>query len=345
MAPCASGQENLMTSIQTTITPPLMTSCHAEQQKARSEDIEATAAPALTAPSVKQRALENVQAKADALSQALRSGDADERTLATQQFASGLNTLAACDVALTPKQSQDIQTELALLPGLLKSSVGSTVFKSDVDLWDLIAKYIGNINKDYLGVYENVVGQYTAFYKAFSEILAKMGGWISPGSDSNKVKLDVNALKSALLQLQTKFSLSNKDAILFPAADSSGNVTGTTKEKADEWADDLGVPRSCVKQLADGSYVVVIDMAPINTMIDELNKLGTPGSDGKLELDNAKFQAWQSGFKSQEENLKNTLQTLTQKYSNANSLFDNLVKVLSSTISSCLETCKAFLQV
>ncbi|MGL4930513.1 MAG: IpaD/SipD/SspD family type III secretion system needle tip protein, partial [Plesiomonas sp.] len=36
--------------------------------------------------------------------------------------------------------------------------------------------------------------------------------------------------------------------------------------------------------------------------------------------------------------------TLTQKYSNANSLFDNLVKVLSSTISSCTETCKSFLQ-
>ncbi|EPB7318004.1 IpaD/SipD/SspD family type III secretion system needle tip protein, partial [Salmonella enterica subsp. enterica] len=32
------------------------------------------------------------------------------------------------------------------------------------------------------------------------------------------------------------------------------------------------------------------------------------------------------------------------KYSNANSLYDNLVKVLSSTISSSLETAKSFLQ-
>ncbi|RBH47137.1 type III secretion system needle tip protein SipD, partial [Pseudomonas sp. MWU13-2860] len=36
--------------------------------------------------------------------------------------------------------------------------------------------------------------------------------------------------------------------------------------------------------------------------------------------------------------------TLKQKYSNANSLFDNLVKVRSSTISSCTETAKSFLQ-
>ncbi|WP_158248654.1 type III secretion system needle tip protein SctA [Chromobacterium sinusclupearum] len=333
-----------MTSIQTTFTPPLMTAYPSAQQKAPSVDSDVAIARAPIPPSAKQSALENAQAKADALRQALRSGDADERALTTQQFASGLNGLAASDVPLTPKQRQDVQTALAPLSGQQTSSVSQTVFESDAKLWEMIAKYIGDINKDYLGVYENVVGQYTAFYQAFSEILAKMGGWITPGGSSNTVKLDVNALKSALQQLKDKFSLPNKEAILFPAADSNGNVTGATQEKAEEWADELGLPRSCVKRLADGSYVVVIDMAPVNTMIDELGKLGTPGGDGKLELDNAKFQAWQSGFKSQEENLKNTLQTLTQKYSNANSLFDNLVKVLSSTISSCLETCKAFLQ-
>ena len=79
-------------------------------------------------------------------------------------------------------------------------------------------------------------------------------------------------------------------------------------------------------------------------MVDDLNGLGRPGDDSKLEMDNAKYQAWQSGFKAQEENMKTTLQTLTQKYSNANSLYDNLVKVLSSTISSCMEAAKSFLQ-
>ncbi len=79
-------------------------------------------------------------------------------------------------------------------------------------------------------------------------------------------------------------------------------------------------------------------------MVTDITGLGAAGSDSKLEMDNAKYQAWQSGFKAQEENLKTTLQTLTQKYSNANSLYDNLVKVLSSTISSSLETAKSFLQ-
>ncbi|EGK0756809.1 IpaD/SipD/SspD family type III secretion system needle tip protein, partial [Salmonella enterica] len=91
-------------------------------------------------------------------------------------------------------------------------------------------------------------------------------------------------------------------------------------------------------------YVVTVDLAPLRKMVQDIGGLGKPGSDSKLEMDNAKYQAWQSGFKAQEENLKTTLQTLTQKYSNANSLYDNLVKVLSSTISSSLETAKSFLQ-
>ncbi|EBS4098559.1 type III secretion system needle tip protein SipD, partial [Salmonella enterica subsp. enterica serovar Bareilly] len=106
---------------------------------------------------------------------------------------------------------------------------------------------------------------------------------------------------------------------------------------------ELNLPEACLKPAGAG-YVVLVDLAPVQKMVDDLNGLGTPGSDSKLEMDNAKYQAWQSGFKAQEENMKTTLQTLTQKYSNANSLYDNLVKVLSSTISSCMEAAKSFLQ-
>ncbi|WP_252996514.1 IpaD/SipD/SspD family type III secretion system needle tip protein, partial [Shigella flexneri] len=42
---------------------------------------------------------------------------------------------------------------------------------------------------------------------------------------------------------------------------------------------------------------------------------------------------WNAGFSAEDETMKNNLQTLVQKYSNANSIFDNLVKVLSSTTS------------
>lgn len=314
-------------------------------------EADAVAAPQqLAASSVDLSTLSNAKAKADALSQTLQSATPtdpayrDDRTLASQQFVNSLASLAAADTALAPELRQQLQDGLGGTAAPKTRGVGSH-FVSDADLWNGIANAIGDIEKDYLGVYEDVVARYTAFYQEFSKILAQMGSWISPGSDSNKVKLNVTALKNALQQLQNKFSLPSKDAILFPKVDENGNVASATQQQAKEWAKELGLPESCVKEFPTGSgkYVVVIDMAPVNTMITELGKLGTPGSDGNVELDNAKFQAWQSGFKSQEENLKNTLQTLTQKYSNANSLYDNLVKVLSSTISACLETAKSFL--
>ncbi|EKL3025453.1 SPI-1 type III secretion system needle tip complex protein SipD, partial [Salmonella enterica] len=177
------------------------------------------------------------------------------------------------------------------------------------------------------------------FYQAFSDILSKMGGWLSPGKDGNTIKLNVDSLKSEISSLINKYTQINKNTILFPSQTGSG-VTTATKAEAEQWIKELNLPDSCLKASGSG-YVVLVDTGPLSKMVSDLNGIG---SGSALELDNAKYQAWQSGFKAQEENLKTTLQTLTQKYSNANSLYDNLVKVLSSTISSSLETAKSFLQ-
>lgn len=407
--------------------------------------------------------LNHALAKADALGQALSptsfSGtQRDERVLATQQFENSLRGVANSDTRLTPEQKDHLQTGIdsvvdkapslmrALAPqpmAIEKKVIGQTgdeypVFYKTIEdkvLWEKTASAIGQIGKEYLGVYENVVGKYTDFYKSFSDILSKMGSWISAGKDGNKVKLNITALKTALESLKNHYALPNKGAVLFPEQSKSSGVKGATEAEAKQWAGELGLPDTCVKKLIDGTSVVVIDLAPVDAMISEVAKLGTRDAervdgleilnslhrslwadearyvmdsineftkrrkeapdkeegaelleilrslqermnmagvstsfrgrqalnnvndvinrvnkqretadkDENVELDNAKFQAWQSGFKAQEENLKNTLQTFTQKYSNANSLYDNLVKVLSSTISSCVETAKSFL--
>ncbi|EBA3269737.1 SPI-1 type III secretion system needle tip complex protein SipD, partial [Salmonella enterica] len=142
--------------------------------------------------------------------------------------------------------------------------------------------------------------------------------------------------------LVNKYNQINSNTVLFPAQSGSG-VKVATEVEARQWLSELNLPNSCLKSYGSG-YVVTVDLTPLQKMVQDIDGLGAPGKDSKLEMDNAKYQAWQSGFKAQEENMKTTLQTLTQKYSNANSLYDNLVKVLSSTISSSLETAKSFLQ-
>ncbi len=62
-----------------------------------------------------------------------------------------------------------------------------------------------------------------------------------------------------------------------------------------------------------------------------------------LYFSSAEYQAFQAGFDAQEQVIQTSMQTLTQKYNTAVSLVDNLYKILSSTISSCTETLKAYL--
>lgn len=319
------------------------------QTPSASEHVETAVVPSTTEPrGADIISLSQAAAKAQQAQQTLRltlpvsEENNDERTLARQQLTSSLNALAKLGVSLSAEQHEGLRNAfsapaLALFSTAPMAQPRTTI--SDAEIWDMVSQNISAIGDNYLGVYENVVAVYTDFYQAFSDILSKMGGWLSPGKDGNTVKLNVNALKSEISNLINKYNQINKNTILFPSQTGSG-VTTATKAEAEQWIKELNLPDSCLKSSGSG-FVVLVDMGPLDKMVSDLNGIG---SGSALELDNAKYQAWQSGFKAQEENLKTTLQTLTQKYSNANSLYDNLVKVLSSTISSSLETAKSFLQ-
>lgn len=271
--------------------------------------------------------------------------DNDERLLERHQYVGRLKALAAVGIPLSAGQKQAL-SELFSVSGFYMLAhvrqAPSGVDLSDAELWEMVTDKISATGEHYLGVYENVVAVYTRFYQDYSNILSALGGWLLPGKDGNNVKLDVTSLMQALNQLLQEYGIPSEKTVLFPAQ-SGGTLIGATETEARQWLEELNLPETCLKPVGTG-YVVLVDLTPVQKMVDDLNGLGRPGDDSKLEMDNAKYQAWQSGFKAQEENMKTTLQTLTQKYSNANSLYDNLVKVLSSTISNCMEAAKSFLQ-
>ncbi|WP_105266856.1 MULTISPECIES: type III secretion system needle tip protein SctA [unclassified Escherichia] len=271
--------------------------------------------------------------------------DNDERLLERHQYVGRLKALAAAGIPLSAGQKQAL-SELFSVSGFYMLAhvrqAPSGVDLSDAELWEMVTDKISATGEHYLGVYENVVAVYTRFYQDYSNILSALGGWLLAGKDGNNVKLDVMSLMQALNQLLQEYGSPSEKTVLFPAQ-SGGTLIGATETEARQWLEELNLPETCLKPVGTG-YVVLVDLTPVQKMVDDLNGLGRPGDDSKLEMDNAKYQAWQSGFKAQEENMKTTLQTLTQKYSNANSLYDNLVKVLSSTISSCMEAAKSFLQ-
>ena len=206
--------------------------------------------------------------------------------------------------------------------------------KSSNDFFDKLLELIDLIKNGYLEGYEHILKAYSDFFVDFNtDITAMLKEWIEGVDDGKNVKVDAGAIRSALFNLIHKYSHPNPASVLFPKPGEGG----TSREEAEKWRIALGLPAGCLKQNADGTYCVVIDTGPLTIMAESLPE------GGEVTWDTARFQAWQTGFNAQEERMKNLLQSLTQKYSNANSYHDNFNKTLSSHLNQYGDMLKAML--
>jgi len=234
----------------------------------------------------------------------------------------------------------------------VEARVTSTDTDDILSSWDIdqaLTDAIGAMDDSYLSVYEYILDQYTGFFSDFADFKSLLAQFITPGEDG-KIKVDASGIMKELEKLINKYSATPppSDAILFPQPDEEGHQSATYEE-AKKWAEEMGLDPSCVKQLADGTYVCTIDTSPLEnikqSLIDTFGmiRLGPLWLVSNKEVDPAQYQAWLAGFDMQADKFQNFMQVMTQKYTTANSVFDNLVKVLSSTITALLESDKAFL--
>ncbi|AZN35904.1 IpaD/SipD/SspD family type III secretion system needle tip protein [Iodobacter ciconiae] len=236
---------------------------------------------------------------------------------------------------------------LALQAYDAKRPIPSGAFDSDPDSnWgftDSIADGIDDIENGYLDIYGNATDRHIALYEEFSKILAELESMIDGSENGQSVNVSMAKLSDKLKALREQFfpgGVPGKNSVLFPIQKGSGEMEGTSQENAEKWVKEMGLNPSCVRQVGNtGKYIVTIDIAPLDFIIKSL----IVQDKQPVKMTSTDFQVWKAGFDSMDEKMKNTLQTLTQKYSNAQSTFDNLVKLLSSTISSLLETNKSFL--
>jgi invasin D len=273
----------------------------------------------------------------------LKSGASESKVrekIWTQELRQTGTVMTLCQETLQINQRQPLYEKQGSMLRDLKASSPPQVAddfdvgaKSSDDFFEKLLALIDLIKNGYLAGYEHIIAAYSDFFADFNaEVTAKMKEWIEGANDGKEVKLNAGALKAALENLIKKYSHPNPAAVLFPAP----GMDGASKEEAEKWRLALGLPENCLKENADGTFSVVMDLGPLTIMKDSL-----PG--GTVTWDTSKFQAWQTGFNAQEERMKNMLQSFTQKYSNANSYHDNFNKTLSSHLNQYADMLKAML--
>ncbi|MDO7896748.1 IpaD/SipD/SspD family type III secretion system needle tip protein [Pseudomonas citrulli] len=239
---------------------------------------------------------------------------------------------------LIDRQGEILQDLKAFLdkdkPVEIAEALDATINSSD-DFFEKLLELIDLIKNGYLAGYEHIISAYSDFFADFNaQITAQMKDWIEGANDGKEVKLNAGALRAALNNLIAQYTHPNPASVLFPEPGQGG----ACKDEAEKWRKAMGLPASCLKPNADGTWCVVIDTGPLTIMKNSLSS-----SDGTVTWDTAKYNQWQTGFNAQEEIMKNLLQSLTQKYSNANSYHDNFNKTLSAHLNQFADMLRAML--
>lgn len=230
------------------------------------------------------------------------------------------------------------------IPTLSDSLLGDASLskvKSSREIADSLFKSIDNINKDYLQVFQNSAKFYADLLKELNEKLASFKDVIKTDKDTIEFKfVETKEIIDKLVELRKKYSYKR----LVPA---EGNLKNNDEVVA--WAKQLGLNEEKSIVNRDNNIYLKMDISFIDKIINHFPKI-SPDEKAQKFLSDAKYNsarwaAWQSGFDQFKTEAQTISQTVIQKYSNANAIYDNVIKILSNTIRELLESNKSFLTI
>ncbi|HFT1247930.1 TPA: IpaD/SipD/SspD family type III secretion system needle tip protein [Escherichia coli] len=202
-----------------------------------------------------------------------------------------------------------------------------TVHTSYAELWGRVAQAIQGIKSRYVDFYANLMKKYTDMYEAFNEYVQKSSSdAVSTGDDGNNVSFDTGTMKSGY--------------------DNFSNALENI---------DLGVVKNWIEMTPTQQAGMRATLAPafkINEAggiffnMDQYDSIkhSYPAGIKNGKVSTASYQAWLATFNASGTALQSNMQSFAQRYSQANSTFDNLNKVLSGAISSLADSAKEVLK-
>lgn len=231
-----------------------------------------------------------------------------------------LDTLKFHDVNIDTSPAQNV---LKSIQPLLTSSDNTlsnvtSNMMSDWEIYDDVCDKLAYMQDNYMDIYAQVTEQYQLYMQDVNTFKASLTSYMDNGTD--EIKLNLTGIKDEINKVIDKWQ---KKPIL----------TVNSKEEADYWQEQLGLDY----RVNGTNYYFFVNLQPMYDIRDSVNKLSSP-------LSTARFNQWQNSVNSACSTIESDTQIIAQKYSQANTVFNNLAKILSSTMDSLYQTDKEFLR-
>ncbi len=208
---------------------------------------------------------------------------------------------------------------------------GGLVWNSHAEFFAQVSALLEAIKTEWLSKYQDTLGKFLEFFKEFTDIMERLKPEAS--GDKGNVAVDFIPVHGDLKQLAANYGL---DKNAFASFDSEAG--------AKAFRDSLNLPGLTVTGPGEGGrYYVKMDVTAVDQLVKSMERGGHVLPSGTV-LDSAAYNAWVTQKDSNVEQIKYISKVLGEKLNEMTQKYDNIVKILSSTIDRMTEANKAYVQ-
>jgi len=195
------------------------------------------------------------------------------------------------------------------------------VWNSHAEFFAQISALLEVLKTEWLSKYQETLSKFLEFYKEFSDIMEGLKPVAS--GDKGDVKINFTKVFEELKDLAERYGL-----------DANAFASFSTKEAAEAFRTSLNLPGLVIDGPGEGGlYHVKMDLTAVT---DLMHHMKNPNHEypepGGVIMDSAQYNAWVSQKDSNMEQIKHVSKVLGEKLNEMTQKFDNIVKILSSSI-------------
>ncbi|MCW2474851.1 IpaD/SipD/SspD family type III secretion system needle tip protein [Candidatus Symbiopectobacterium sp. NZEC151] len=204
-----------------------------------------------------------------------------------------------------------------------------TTSTSYADLWAEIVNVIAGVKTNYVDFYGNLLQKYTEMYDEYNKTVQKVAADSThSGKEANSVNFDEPNLRKYGYQVFNNWI--GKTPL--------GSVPDWDKMSPSQQKEMVATLEPAFKVSTDGKVSFNKDT------FDSVSLAKVTDDGSYTDVSTTRYQAWLASFNSVSSAFQSNMQSFAQRYSQANSTFDNLNKVLSSVISTLGESAREVLK-